>query len=73
MILYKVTTELKTSWWMKILRFLRVKKERTEFEICLNYGGYNIGDMLHSGISGKLKILEKEHQDGTFIGNLEYC
>ncbi len=72
MILYKVTTELETSKWLKVLRFFRVKRKRTEFEICLNYDGYNIGELLYSS-AGRYKILGKEHQDGTFVGNLGYC
>ncbi len=70
---YKVTTELKTTWWLKVLRFCRIKKKRTEFEIFLNYNGYKIGDMIHSGIGGKLKILDKEEVEGTFVNNLGFC
>jgi hypothetical protein len=72
MIIYKVTTELKTPWWVKVLRFFRVKKGRTEFEICLNYDGYNIGELLLSS-AGQYKILGKEHQEGTFVSNLGFC
>jgi hypothetical protein len=72
MVIYKVTTELKTYWWMKALRFCRIKKKRKEFEIYLNYDGYNIGELLLSS-AGRYKILDKEHQDGTFVGNLGYC
>lgn len=69
---YKVTTELKTTWWLKVLRFCRIKKKRTEFEIFLNHNGYQIGELLLSS-TGRYKILAKEHQDGTFIGNLGFC
>lgn len=72
MTIYKVTTELKTTWWVKLLRFLRIKKERVEFEICLNCGDYNIGELLYSS-AGQYKILDKEYNDGTFINNLGFC
>jgi hypothetical protein len=71
MTIYKVTTELKTTWWLKLLRFCRVKKNRTEFEIFLNFNGFKIGDIIYSITN--LKILEKEHQEGIFINNLGYC
>ncbi len=68
MTIYRVTTELKTTWWLKVLRFCRIKKNRTEFEIFLNYNGYQIGGMIES-----LKILEKEEVEGTFVNNLGFC
>lgn len=71
MTIYKVTTELKTTWWLKVLRFCRIKKNRAEFEIFLNYNGYKIGDVIYSTTS--LKILEKEERGGTFVNNLGFC
>ena len=71
MTIYKVTTELKTTWWLKALRFCRIKKNRTEFEIFLNYNGYKVGDVIYS--TTNLKILEKEERQGTFVNNLGYC
>ena len=71
MTIYKVTTELKTTWWLKVLRFCRVKKNRTEFEIFLNYNGYKVGDVIYS--TTNLKILEKEERQGTFVNNLGFC
>lgn len=68
MTIYKVTTELKTTWWLKVLRFCRIKSKRTEFEIFLNHNGYQIGGMIES-----LKILEKEEVEGTFVNNLGFC
>lgn len=68
MTVYKVTAELKTTWWLKVLRFCRIKKKRKEFEIYLNYNGYEVGDRLQS-----LKILDKEEVEGTFVNNLGYC
>lgn len=71
MTIYKVTTELETTWWTKILRFCRVKKSRTEFEICLNYNGYKVGGIIQSTVL--FKILGKEEVEGTFVNNLGYC
>lgn len=71
MTIYKVTTELKTTWWLKALRFCRVKKKRTEFEIFLNHNGFKIGDIIQG--TTYLKILEKEEVEGTFVNNLGFC
>lgn len=68
MTIYKVTTELKTTWWLKVLRFCRIKSKRKVFQMYLNYNGYEVGDMIDS-----LKILEKEETEGTFVNNLGYC
>lgn len=73
MTIYKVTTELRTNWWIKLLRFCRIKSKRKDFQIYLNYNGYEVGDMIHSDIGGKLKILDKEEVEGTFVNNLGYC
>ena len=35
MVTYNVTTELKTSLWLKLLRFLRIKSKRTDFEMVM--------------------------------------
>lgn len=68
MIVYKVTTELKTTWWMKAFRFCRIKGKRIEFEMYLTYPYYNIGDTMKEG-----KIIGKEHIDGLFVNELGYC
>ena len=39
---YTVTTELTTPWWLKLLRYFRLKKKRESFEIVLNWDRYNI-------------------------------
>lgn len=72
MTIYKVTTELKTTWWLRLLRFLRIKGRRVEFEIFLNTNGYLIGETLHTN-SSKFKILSKESREGSFVNNLGYC
>lgn len=56
---YKVTTELKTPWWLKLLRFLRLKERRQEFDLILGYDGFNNGDVLSNGFHQKMLILEK--------------
>ena len=57
---YIVTTEVKTSWWLKILRFFRIKNKREDFTILLTYDGYNINDIILSTSKGvDLKVLNK--------------
>ena len=56
---YKVTTELKTSWWLKLLRFFRLKGRRKEFDLILGYNGFNKGDVLGNGFHQEMLILEK--------------
>ena len=54
---YKVTTELKTLWWLKLLRFFRIKKKREEFELCFQYGVFEKGDIVLTSYNEKIKIL----------------
>ena len=57
---YIVTTELRTPWWLKLLRFFRIKNKREEFTILLKYYGYNINDIILSTSKGvDLKVLNK--------------
>ena len=53
---YTVTTELKTSWWVKLLRYFRLKNKRKEFKVTLGFDGYWYGDI----IGGHL-ILDIKH------------
>ena len=58
---YTVTTELKTPWWLKTLRFFRIKNKREEFTILLKYDGYNINNIILATSKGKdLKVLNKK-------------
>lgn len=43
---YLVTTEIDTKWYWAVLRFLRLKKQRNEFEIVLSYNCYKKNDLL---------------------------
>jgi hypothetical protein len=56
---YKVTTELKTPWWLKLLRWFRLKPKRDEFDLLLGYDGFNKGDVLSNGFNGEMLILSK--------------
>ena len=56
---YKVTTELKTPWWLRLLRFFHIKQKRQEFELLIGYEGFNRGDVLSSGFHQEILILEK--------------
>lgn len=48
MITYKVTTELKTPWWLKLLRFSRLKSKREEFEVHFEKGWWQKGDVIRT-------------------------
>ena len=69
---YLVTTELKTPWWLKLLRYFRLKKNRESFEIVLNWGKYNINDIIVATSRGEdLKVLAKRLQTKEeFIDNM---
>ena len=54
MITYKVTTELKTSWWLRLLRFFRIKGKRTEFELSFKKLWFKEGDILDCGKSNDI-------------------
>jgi hypothetical protein len=56
---YKVTLEIKTPWWLKLLRFFRIKEKRTDFELELNNPYLIADDILFAGEGGSLKIVEK--------------
>jgi hypothetical protein len=69
---YLVTTELKTPWWLKLLRYFRLKKNRESFEIVLNWDKYSINDIIVATSSGEgLKVLAKRLQTKEeFIDNM---
>lgn len=46
---YTITTELKTTWWLKLLRFLRIKSKRVEFNIAIHCNIYEKDDILNNG------------------------
>lgn len=55
---YTVTTEIKTPWWLKLLRFFRIKSKRTDFNITLNYTFFEKDDILNNG-NFYMKIVKK--------------
>ena len=55
---YLVTTELKTSWWAKLLRYFRLKKNRKEFYLTFVSTPYEKGDILDTG-NCKIKIIKQ--------------
>ena len=57
MVTYNVTTELKTSWWLKLLRFLRIKSKRTDFEIVMLKDWYRKNEIVSSGDAYNVKVL----------------
>lgn len=62
MITYKVTTELKTTLWLKILRFFRLKRKRDEFEIQLAIKNLEKNEILNNGYCD-IKILDYGNMD----------
>ncbi len=46
---YIVTTEIKTTWLKKILRFFRISKPLEAFEIVLSSPYFKKGDILNIG------------------------
>lgn len=56
---YKVATELKTPWWLRLLRWLRLRPKRREFDLLLDYDGFNKGDVLSDGFNEDILILSK--------------
>ena len=56
---YRVTTELKTPWWLKLLRFFRIKDKRTEFYITFDRTFYEAGDIVEPKTGIKLKIIKQ--------------
>lgn len=56
---YIVTTEIRTPWWLKLLRYFRIKKKRKDFYLTLNDNFFKSGDILATGVL-KLKIVGKQ-------------
>lgn len=57
---YKVTTELKTSWWLRLLRWLRLKPKREDFDLLLNYDYFKVGEILDNGFHTRMKVISRE-------------
>jgi len=57
---YKVTTEIKTPLWKKVLRWVKVIPKLPTFTLILDdsFEGCNKGTVLFGG-QGEVKILEK--------------
>lgn len=57
---YKVTTEIKTPVWKKILRWFRIVPKLKTFELIFTdpFGGFDEGVILLSR-RGEVKIIEK--------------
>lgn len=57
---YLVTTELKTTLWVRVCRFFKLNKKRKEFYITLNYDGYVKNDTLKLGYNNTVLIIKKK-------------
>jgi hypothetical protein len=57
---YLVTTELETKWYWYVLRFLRLKKQRDEFEIVFSYNCFKKNDLLSTSThsNSQLKVIK---------------
>jgi len=56
MVRYKVTTEIKTALWKKILRWFKIIPKLPVFTLILN-ADFRVGHVLYGG-QGKVKILK---------------
>lgn len=59
---YLVTTELYTPWWLKLLRFCRIKSKRQEFELVFEIPWFDIGTILLTSSGKVLVIKEIKHE-----------
>lgn len=57
---YTVTTEIKTTWLKRVLRFFRISKPLETFEIVLSSPYFNKGDILNMGYtkSNNIKVIK---------------
>ena len=55
---YTVTTELTTPWWLKLLRYFRLKNKREEFYLTFASTPYEKDDILETG-NCKIKIVKQ--------------
>ena len=69
---YTVTSELETSWWLKLLRFFRIKNKREDFTILLTYDFFQ-ENLLHlalqSGEEKKKGEKDLKKQENKFTSN----
>lgn len=57
---YKVTTEIKTSWWKKLLRFFKLLKPRVEFSCSFYEELFKKDDIISTDCGlGSFLIIEK--------------
>lgn len=55
---YVITPEIKTAWWEKFLRFLRLYPKLSTYEIVFGGDYYEVGEILSVGLQ-KVKIVKK--------------
>ena len=57
---YKVTTELKTPLWKKVLRWMRIYPKMETFELQTNYDIFKPTEVIKAGWQNKtVKIIKK--------------
>ena len=57
---YIVTTEIKTVWWMKILRFIRVKPKLQTFDLYFRGDPFSKKDILTVGDNSKILVISRK-------------
>lgn len=57
-VLYTVTQELHTPWWLKLFRFLRLTKKMETFQLTFDFNWHYLGDLLYVGGEEPLKIVD---------------
>lgn len=57
-VLYTVTQELHTPWWLKLFRFLRLAKKMKTFQLTFDFDWYGFGDLLYVESGGPFKIVD---------------
>ena len=63
---YTVTLELKTPWWLKFFRFLRLAKKMETFELTFDQCWYDKGDKLVVGGGDDVLIVDiRKHKQQT--------
>ncbi len=56
---YLVTTELETSWFTKLKRFLRLAPPRKEFEVVFTNPFWETSDTLILGEGAQVKVVKR--------------
>ena len=56
---YTVTTELKTPWYLTVLRWFKLKEPRMEFDLQFTSSLWEVGDNLYFRPKMRVKVIKK--------------